>query len=263
MNQLIKYEDPKNLQEAVQLSHNLKIWASSMPDEELAPRLSLLIEDVCLTIGQRNVDPNVIKAGIKSLKSAIQGKYKTLHFYEVRKAVMNWADNPSIDVKHFSGANMVKAIDEYDRNERHKLIKQLWKKDEEVKKEYTTEEKEQMLESFYKTWKKCNEVDGHHDFFGYTAAYKLLKELGKTTVDKDYYWETIQQAKESVLNDLKNQQVQRVISGIVYKNQVETIESITYENFWRKDGLKGAESLEAECQRIMVVDYFMEKTMDE
>ena len=254
---------PSSLPEALSLALTQKQWASKLEEAELNKRLLELCLDVCDILGQKNVGTDILQAGATALKEAVTEQYKFLHIMEIEAAVKNWAKYSDDEVKHFAGSRLIRAIKEYVKNERSLNFKRI--NTEEVKtKELSQEEKERVLESLYNAWSKFKNGNGIDLFAGYSPAFELALELGKITLTTDDYWEHIQTAIPIALENLKSLQIQRAISGTLYRSNKEAIEELTYDKiFVDEPKAKLPDSLRSECRKLAIEAYFMEREMEE
>lgn len=262
MSEIIKYEKPNSLEHAIELAHLHKQWASKLEPEKLNALLSSACLKFCDAIGQKNVSDGVFKAGLELLIDLVDTKYKTLHVDEVRTALKRYAANDSIEVKNFSGSTLSKALSLY-VGERNKKIMSMRKEIPEPEpKILSNEEKKEKLDSFYRTWKRFEETDGQILFGGYSTAYQLAKDLKLLTFDKSEYWVYIEDAKKTSLENLKNLQVSRAISGVVYNNRLNEINEITFESVFEEKKQLPSEVI-AECRKLAILDYFRLRLMEE
>lgn len=262
MNEIIKYEKPQSLEHAIDLAHNHKQWASKLEPEQLNLMLSNACLKFCDAIGQKNVSDSVFKAGLEMLTELATTKYKTLHIDELRTALKRYAANDSIEVKNFSGSTLSKALSMYVTERNKKILAMRKELPEATTPELTDEEKQEKLDLFYKTWKRFEETKGQTLFGGFSSAYQLAKDLKLFKFDKSEYWAYIEDAKITSMNNLKNLQVSRAISGVVYNNQVNEINAITFESvFEEKKELPN--EVVAECRRLAILDYFRLKLIEE
>jgi len=262
-NKLSKITEPNSLPEALSLAIVHKQWASKMDESELNTRLYELCLDVCDIIGQRSASRPVLEAGAKALKDAVTEQYKFLHIMEVEEAVKNWAKYSDDEVKHFSGAKLIRALKLYVQNDRSTVSKRI-RSNEKPPKELSMEEKERVLESFYKSWSKFKNGNGVDLFAGYSPAYELALETGKIKLTQDDYWGHIQTAIPIVLENLKSLQVQRAISGTLYRLNKDAIESLTFDSiFVDNPKTKLPDILVSECRKLAIEAYFMEREMEE
>jgi hypothetical protein len=262
MSEIIKYEKPTSLEHAIDLAHNHKQWASKLEPDQLNSMLTKACLTFCDAIGQKNVSDSVFAAGLEMLIDLVNTKYRTLHIDELRTALKRYAANDSIEVKNFSGSTLSKALSIY-ISERNKKIMSMRKEVKEYEpKELTDEEKKEKLDLFYKTWKKLQETSGIELFGGYSIAYQLAKDLKLIDFDKSEFWTYIEQAKVTSIENLKNLQVSRAVSGVVYNNRVNEINAITFESvFTEKKKLPN--EVVAECRQLAIVDYFRLRMIEE
>lgn len=263
MTDIIKYQKPESLEHAIDLAHNHKQWASKLEPEQLNLMLTKACLTFCDSIGQKNVSDSVFKAGLEMLLELVGTKYKTLHVDELRTALKRFAANESIEVKNFSGSTLSKALSMYVTERNKKILAMRKELPEPEAKELTDEEKKQKLDVFYETWKKLQENKGLELFGGYSIAYQLAKDLNLLNFDKAEYWAYIEQAKELSLTNLKNLQVSRAISGVVYNSKVNEVNEITFETVFGKEKKPLPDQVIAECRQLAIVDYFRLRMFEE
>jgi hypothetical protein len=262
MSEIIKYEKPTSLEHAIDLAHNQKQWASKMEETELTTMLTKACLNFCKSIGQSNLKDGVFAAGLEMLIDLVSTKYKTLHIDEIRTALKRYAANDSIEVKNFSGSTLSKALSLYVAERNKKILAMRKELPEPTQTELTDEEKKEKLDLFYKTWKRFEETKGQTLFGGFSSAYQLAKDLKLLKFDKSEYWAYIEDAKVSSLENLKNLQVSRAISGVVYNNRVNEINAITFESVFKEKNDLPNEVI-AECRRLAILDYFRLRLIEE
>jgi hypothetical protein len=265
MSQLVKYTEPKDLIHAVELAHIEKQWLSNYEDPILKSKLSPIIKNAGDAMRQtKNLSKEEISAILDGIIFKIRKDFKTLHLLEIETAINDWVFDGDEGVKIFSAANMVKAISIYSKTKRGKIIKDIWDRSKKIydAKELTDEEKKEKLDTFYKTWKKLQETSGIELFGGYSIAYQLAKDLKLIDFNKSEFWTYIEQAKVTSIENLKNLQVSRAVSGVVYNNRVNEINAITFESvFTEKKKLPN--EVVAECRQLAIVDYFRLRMIEE
>jgi hypothetical protein len=262
MSEIIKYEKTESLEHAIELAHNHKQWASKLELKQLNLMLSNACLKFCDAIGQKNVSDSVFKAGLEMLIELATTKYKTLHIDEIRTALKRYAANDSIEVKNFSGSTLSKALSLYVAERNKKILAMRKELPEPTQTELTDEEKKEKLDLFYKAWGKYEKTKGQSLFVGFSASYELAKDLKLLKFDKSEYWAYIEDAKVSSLENLKNLQVSRAISGVVYNNRVNEINAITFESVFKEKNDLPNEVI-AECRRLAILDYFRLRLIEE
>lgn len=263
MADIVKFEKPKDLMHAVELAHNQKQWASKYSDKELKAKLTSIIDEAGDALRQtRNLSEGEINAIYTGLIDRIRNGYKTLHVYEIERAIKNWIYDGSEETKIFSAASLIKAVSRYDKEQRSAYIKQLWdkqKREEEAPKEYSNEYKERFVKGLYELWKSNNGI-----VTGYVQAFDFLKDLKEIRVEKAAYWMAINAARDEVLNRLKTDQATRTITGIVYNRSKEALELLTEDNF--SEVMRDSQDyneLIAEAKKWLVIMHFQDLMINE